>query len=359
MGRDAPTVGGMTFLAARTTVPAPSPTAPAHPAGTGQPTPRNPRRWSPGAATSTDSWAAGGAGAPGAPGVRVQVRGATATRKGRVVGLGQMLVSTVSGQSGAALGASAFPLIGPVGVVALRQLVTATVLVPAVRPRLHGRSRAQWLLALGLVVVFSVMNLSLYLAVERLGLGLAVTIEFLGPLAVAILGSRRRVDLACALLAGVGVVVLTNPGPTTDVAGILLALAAAAAWAGYILLNRAVGQQFSGLDGPALASGLTALAWLPVAAWWFSQHPLTWHALALAAGCALLASVVPYAFDVLALRRVPAPVFGTFASVNPVIAALMGWLVLHQSLDAHEWAGIALIVASNALVSARGLRHPH
>lgn len=353
MGRDAPTVGGMSLLAARTTVPAPSPTAPAHPAGTGHPTSKNPGRWLPGAATSADSWAAGGAGGAEAPGARV--RAASTTRKDRAVGLGQMLVSTVSGQSGAALGASAFPLIGPVGVVALRQLVTATVLVPAVRPRLRGRSRTQWLLALGLVVVFSVMNLSLYLAVERLGLGLAVTIEFLGPLAVAILGSRRRLDLACALLAGVGVVVLTNPGPTTDVTGILLALAAAAAWAGYILLNRAVGQQFSGLDGPALASGLTALAWLPVAAWWFSQHPLTWHALALAAGCALLASVVPYAFDVLALRRVPAPVFGTFASVNPVIAALMGWLVLHQSLDVNEWAGIALIVASNALVSARGL----
>lgn len=329
----------MSLLAARTTMPAPSPTTPARPAGValGNPVPHHRT-------------------APGSD-IRVCDVGAPTT-KGRAVGIGLMLGGTVSGQAGAALGASAFPLIGPVGVVALRQLVTAAVLVPAVRPRVRGRSRTQWLLALGLVAVFSVMNLSLYLAVERLGLGLAVTIEFLGPLAVAILGSRRQLDLACAVLAGIGVVVLTNPGPTTDVVGIGLALAAAAAWAAYILFNRAVGQRFSGLDGPALASGLTALAWLPVAAWWFSQHPLTWHALALAAGCAVLASLVPYVVDVLALRRVPAPMFGTFASINPVWAALMGWLVLHQTLDVNEWVGIALIVASNAVVSARGLR-PH
>lgn len=326
----------MSLLAARSTMPAPSPTPPAHPAGlVGNPSaPSTPARGSD---------------------IRVTTAG-TPTTKDRAVGIGLMLGGTVSGQAGAALGATAFPLIGPVGVVALRQLVTAAVLVPTVRPRIRGRSREQWLLALGLVAVFSVMNLSLYLAVERLGLGLAVTIEFLGPLAVAILGSRRRLDLACAVLAGVGVVVLTNPGPTTDVVGIALALAAAATWAAYILLNRAVGQQFSGLDGPALASGLTALAWLPVAAWWFTQHPLTWHALALGAGCAILASLVPYVVDVLALRRVPAPMFGTFASINPVWAALMGWLVLHQTLDVNEWVGIALIVASNAVVSARGLR---
>lgn len=327
----------MSLLAARTTMPAPSPTTPAHPADVvvGNPS-----------ATP---------GTPAGSDIRVSDVGAPTT-KDRAVGIGLMLGGTVSGQAGAALGATAFPLIGPVGVVALRQLVTAAVLVPAVRPRLRGRTRSQWLLALGLVAVFSVMNLSLYLAVERLGLGLAVTIEFLGPLAVAILGSRRRLDLACAVLAGVGVVVLTNPGPTTDVVGIALALAAAAAWAAYILLNRAVGQQFSGLDGPALASGLTALVWLPVAAWWFSQHPLTWPALALAAGCAILASLVPYVVDVHALRRVPAPMFGTFASINPVFAALLGWLVLHQTLDVNEWVGIALIVASNAVVSARGLR---
>jgi len=338
----------MSLLAARTTPHAPSPSAPSPSA----PAPSAPAPI-PAGPSADASPARSGAGPsaaltlahPPAPGARE-----------RAVGIGLMLGGTVSGQAGAALGASAFPLVGPVGVVAVRQLVTAAVLVPAVRPRLRGRARTQWLLALGLVAVFSVMNLSLYLAVERLGLGLAVTIEFLGPLAVAIGGSRRRADLACAVLAGVGVVVLTRPGPTTDVVGLALALAAATAWAAYILLNRAVGRQFSGLEGPALASALTATAWLPVALWWFAGHPLTWHALALAAGCAVLSSLVPYVVDVLALRRVPAPMFGTFASLNPVWAAVLGWLVLRQSLDVHEWVGIAIIVASNAVVSARGLR---
>ncbi|MGP7959277.1 EamA family transporter [Sanguibacter sp. A247] len=274
----------------------------------------------------------------------------------RAIGIGLMLVGTATGQTGAALGAKAFPLIGPVGVVALRQLVTAAILVPAVRPRVRGRNRAQWLTVLGLVLVFSVMNLTLYLAVERLGLGLAVTIEFLGPLAVAIFGSRKRLDLACAVLAGVGVVVLTMPGPTTDVVGLALALTAAAAWGAYILLNRAIGQRFAGLEGPALASGVTALLWLPIAAWWFAHHALTWHAFALAAGCAVLASLVPYVVDVLALRRVSAPAFGTFASLSPVWAALMGWLVLSEALAVNEWVGIGLIVASNAVTSAHGLR---
>ena len=142
-----------------------------------------------------------------------------------------MLASSASNQAGAALGAMAFPTIGPVGVVAS----------PPVRhrprpdadratPKFRGLRRDQWWPILGLVVVFSVMNLSLYAAIDRIGLALAVTLEFLGPLTVAIASSRRVLDLACAVLAGVGVVVLTNPGPTTDVLGIALALLAATAW---------------------------------------------------------------------------------------------------------------------------------
>lgn len=279
-----------------------------------------------------------------------------ATGRERGVGIALMLASSASGQTGAALGASAFPLIGPVGVVAVRQLVTALVLVPAVRPRLRGLRREQWLPILGLVAVFSVMNLSLYLAIERIGLGLAVTVEFLGPFALAILGSRRVRDLVCAIVAGLGVVVLAKPGPTTDVVGLALAGIAAAAWAAYILLNRAVGRSLPGLQGPALASAGTALLWLPLAIVWFSTHPPTARGLALAAACAVLASLIPYVADVLALRRVPAPVFGTFASVSPVWAALAGWLVLDQVLEVNEWFGIGLIVGSNVVVVARGRR---
>lgn len=196
------------------------------------------------------------------------------------------------------------------------------------------------------------MNVCLYAAVDRIGLGLAVTLEFLGPLTVAIAGSRRAIDACCALVAGVGVVVLTNPGPTADMVGIGLGLVAATAWGCYILLNRSLGRQLPGLQGTAVASLVTAAVWIPVAIAWFAAHPPTAGALGLAVVCGLLCSVVPYVADLLALRRIPAPVFGTFASINPVWAALAGWVILQQTLAPNEWLGIALIAAANLVVTA-------
>ncbi|WP_440713910.1 EamA family transporter [Gordonia sp. FQ] len=271
---------------------------------------------------------------------------------GQAAGIAMMLGSAASAQTGAAVGALAFPAIGPVGVVAVRQMLTALVLVPLVRPRFRALTRSQWLPVLGLGLVFAVMNLSLYASIERIGLGLAMTLEFVGPLTVAIAGSRRALDLGCACVAAVGVLVLTSPGPATDVLGISLALVAAAAWASYILLNRSLGRQLPGLHGTALASAITAGLWLPIAVAWFAYHPPTLHAVLLAAACCVLASIIPYAVDALALRRVPTSMFGIFTSVNPVLAALAGWIVLGQALALHEWIGILLIVASSAAVSA-------
>jgi len=287
-----------------------------------------------------------------APAVGTRLSAATATPRQRGAGVAMMLASSASNQTGAALGAMAFPVIGPVGVVAVRQFVTAIVLAPLVRPRLRGLRRDQWAPILGLVAVFSVMNLSLYTAIDRVGLGLAVTLEFLGPLTVAIAGSRRVLDLACAVLAGAGVVVLTNPGPTTDLVGIALALLAATAWGSYILLNRSVGQRLPGLQGTAVASLLTAAVWAPIAVVWFAFHVPTAAVVALAVACGLMSSIVPYVADLLTLRRVPAPMFGTFTSLNPVWAALAGWVLLHQALEVNEWIGIVLIVLSNVVVSA-------
>ncbi|MBO0677485.1 EamA family transporter [Mycolicibacterium sp. S2-37] len=267
-----------------------------------------------------------------------------------------MLSSSASNQTGAALGAMAFASVGAVGVVAVRQLVTALVLVPIVRPRLRGLSRDKWLPILGLAAVFGLMNLSLYAAIDRIGLGLAVTLEFLGPLAVAIVSSRRLPDIVCAVFAGIGVAVLTGPGPTTDFLGVGLALLAAMGWGSYVLLNRTVGQRLPGLQGTAAASAVSALVWCPVAGVWFATHIPTANGLALAAACGLMSSIAPYIADLLALRRVAAHMFGTFASVNPVWAALAGWLLLGQTLDVHEWLGIGFIVVSNAVVSAQSGR---
>ncbi|WP_225735831.1 EamA family transporter [Gulosibacter chungangensis] len=135
-----------------------------------------------------------------------------------------------------------------------------------------------------------------------------------------------------------------------------LALLAAAAWAAYILLNRSLGRQLPGLQGTAAASVLTAAAWTPIAAVWFVFHLPTAESILLAVACGVLSSVIPYAADLLSLRRVPASVFSTLTSVNPVWAALAGWILLQQALQLYEWVGIGLIVLSDALVSASGLR---
>ena len=205
-------------------------------------------------------------------------------------GVALMLTSSASNQAGAALGAMAFPTIGPVGVVAVRQIVAAIILTLTVRPKFRGLRKDQWLPILGLVVVLSVMNLTLYEAIERIGLGLAVTLEFLGPLTVAVASSRRASDIACAALAGVGVMVLTNPGSTTDLIGVSLALLAATAWGLYILLNRTIGQRLPGLQGTAVASTVAGAAWAPIAIAWFAFRPIL-TAIILAVGGAIAFAV--------------------------------------------------------------------
>jgi inner membrane transporter RhtA len=291
-----------------------------------------------------------------APSGGQQLSAATATSRQRGAGIALMFTSSASNQAGAALGAMAFPVIGPIGVVAVRQLVTAVVLTPLVRPTLLGLRKDQWWPILGLVVVFSVMNLSLYAAIDRIGLGLAVTLEFLGPLTVAIVGSRRLPDLACAVLTGVGVVVLTSPGPTTDVIGLAMALLAATAWGCYILLNRTLGQRLPGLHGTTVASIVTAIIWTPIAVVWFAWHAPTAAAVGLAVACGLLSSIVPYVADLVTLRRVPARMFGTVTGISPVWAALAGWVLLSQALDLNEWVGIGLIVLSHVLALAAAPR---
>lgn len=264
-------------------------------------------------------------------------------------GVALMLGSGLSNQVGASLGALAFPVLGPAGVVSVRQWVAAVVLLTAGRPRLRSFTAAQWRLVLALAAVFATMNLTLYLAIDRIGLGLAVTLEFLGPLTVALAGTRRRLDLLCALAAASAVVVLTRPRPSTDYLGIALALVAAVCWGCYILLNRAVGHRLPGLQGSAAAAGVSGLLYLPIGLTVLYLHPPTVTALLCALAAGILSSAVPFLSDLLALRRVPARFFGVFMSVNPVFAALVGLLVLGQHLDHLAWLAIAVIVGANAV----------
>jgi inner membrane transporter RhtA len=264
-------------------------------------------------------------------------------------GVATMLGSAASNQVGAAIGAHAFPVIGPAGVVVVRQFVAAAVLLPAARPNLRRLTWSQWWPALLLGVVFAVMNLSLYSAIARIGLGLAVTLEVLGPLAVALLGSRTRLDLLCALGAGLGVYVLVLPGPASDFLGIGLGLLAAACWASYIVLNRVLGRRLTGLQAPALGTSVSALLYLPVAVVLIVRGDFFGLAVWYAVAAGVLSSVIPYAADLIALRTVPPRFFGLFMSVHPVLAALAGLVFLGQWLRPHEWAGITVVIAVNAV----------
>jgi inner membrane transporter RhtA len=166
---------------------------------------------------------------------------------------------------------------------------------------------------------------------------------------VALSASRRALDLGCAVVAAAGVVALTRPQPATDYLGIGFGLVAAACWASYILLNRSVGSRLPGVEGPAVAAGLSGLLFVPVGIVMLVRQPLTPGALWCAAAAGLLSSVVPFLVDMLALRRVPAGFFGIFMSVNPVLAATAGLVFLGQELGAVEWAAIAAIVAANTV----------
>jgi inner membrane transporter RhtA len=196
------------------------------------------------------------------------------------------------------------------------------------------------------------MNLSLYTAIDRIGLATAVTLEVLGPLTLALAGSRTRFDLLCAVAAGAGVVVLVQPGPARDSAGSGCALLAAAGWAAYILLNRVLGARVPGIQATAVATTVSALGYLPVAVTLGLQGRFGTAGLAYAAGAGVLSSL-PYALDLIALRRVPARFFGMFMSVHPVLAALAGLVLLGQALEPHEWAGGTIVIGVLAL---NGLR---
>ena len=267
---------------------------------------------------------------------------------GRLTGVATMTGSSLSNQIGAAVGSLAFPVIGPVGVVTVRQYVAAAVLAAVARPRLRSFTWRQWWPVLLLGVVFGTMNLSLYSAINRIGLGLAVTLEFLGPLTVALAATRRRRDLCCAVIAAAGVVTLMRPRPSADYVGMGLALLAATCWASYILLNRTVGRRLPGAEGSAAAGMVSALMFLPVGVVLVLQQPLGAQAVGCAVVAGVLSSAVPYLADLFTLRRVPAQAFGLFMSVNPVLAAVVGWIGLGQHLRWAEWASIGAIVAANA-----------
>jgi inner membrane transporter RhtA len=258
-------------------------------------------------------------------------------------------------QVGSAIAAKVFGEAGPAGVVFLRLAVAAIVLGVLARPSLRGLTRTQIRLAIGFGAVMAAMNLSFYEALDRLPLGIAVTIEFAGPLGVAIAFSRRRLDLAWAALAAVGIVVLAHPGgQAINVTGLVFVLIAASCWAAYILLAQRVGEHFDGADGITLAMAAAAL--MAVVPGVIGAGSALGHVrvLGLGAAVAMLSSAIPYTLEVEALRRIPTRVFGVLMSLEPAVATLAGFVVLGQALGVLDLVAIVLVVVASIGASLAG-----
>ena len=271
----------------------------------------------------------------------------------RAVAVGLVVIASASPQVGAVIAVTLFDRLGPAGAAFLRLAFAAIVLLLIWRPRLAGDLR----LAAAFGIALGLMNLSFYEAISRIPLGVAVTIEFSGPLLVAVIGSRRPLDVVWVALAAVGIVLLVGPGGgTVDPVGVGFALAAATCWMAYIYLNKRIGAAFAGGSGLALAMAVGALIVLPAgviqAGDALAQPSLLGSALVVA----LASSVVPYSLELEALRRLPAAVFGVLMSVDPAIAAVAGFVVLHQALGARDVVAIAMVVVASAGAASLGHR---
>jgi inner membrane transporter RhtA len=268
----------------------------------------------------------------------------------RPVAVAMVLAASGSLQVGAAFAVTLFDELGPGGAAFLRLAFAAIVLWAIWRPRLVGDLR----LAGAFGVALGLMNWSFYQAIDRIPLGVAVTIEFAGPLAVAVIGSRRPLDGLWIVLAAAGILLLADPGGgSVDGLGVLFALTAAVCWAAYIHLSQRTGRAFPGGSGLALAMVVGALVVAPAGfiqgGGALAEPDLLGSALVVA----LASSVLPYSLELEALRRLPAAVFGVLMSLEPAVAALAGLVVLGQDLGARELLAIAMVVVASAGATLR------
>ncbi|MFB3978516.1 EamA family transporter [Microbacterium proteolyticum] len=259
-----------------------------------------------------------------------------------------VLIGLTCQEVGASFAVMLFPQTGPLGIVMLRLVFSALLLLAIARPRLRGHSPAAWRSVSWFGVVLASMNGLFYLALERLPLGVTVTIEVLGPLALSIITASGVGRWLWAGLALAGVVALGAGGwDRLDPLGVLFALAAAVSWALYILASARVGREFPRLDGLALAMTVGAVLALPFGVAQAGEVLLRGEILALGAAVALLSSTVPYALELIALRRLPASAFAIMMSLGPATASVAGFLLLGQHLSWLELCGIALVIAAS------------
>ncbi|PYQ29542.1 MAG: EamA family transporter [Acidobacteria bacterium] len=258
-----------------------------------------------------------------------------------------VLLGIVSVQVGSALAKQLFSAVGSFGTVALRLFFAATVLMLLWRPSLRIDRRA-WTVVLSYGVILGTMNLCFYLSLARIPLGIAVTIEFLGPLAVAVAGSRRWLDAFWALLAAGGVVLLMEGRGDVNLVGFLFALAAGTCWGLYILVGAALGRHTTEGNGLALGMVIAALVAVPFGVIHSGAALIQPRVLIAGFGVALLSSVIPYSLELEALRKIPPRVFGILMSLEPAMAALIGLLILRESLHWTQWIAVLCVMAASA-----------
>ena len=265
-----------------------------------------------------------------------------------------VLAAVISVQFGGALAATLVPMVGVFGSVTLRLSIAAAVLLAMVRPRVRARTAQDWLVVGTFGVVLALMNLCFYGSLARIPIGVAVTVEFIGPLVLATVLSHRSRDLLAVAGAAVGVALISgvtsSPSMKIDLAGLGLALAAGASWAAYIVFSSRTGARFAQLDGLAIAMTIAAALVAPVGLVGGGAGLWTPDTLWRGGAIALLSSVLPYSLELIALRRLAAHVFGILLSVEPAVAALAGWIVLDQHLRVVQLVGMACVVAASALV---------
>jgi inner membrane transporter RhtA len=266
----------------------------------------------------------------------------------RATSIGLVIGAVASIQLGAAVATTLFDELGPTGAVLLRTGFAAVILVAVWRPELPRRASEPLRDAVLLGVALAAMNLSFYAALDRIPLGIAVTLEFTGPFAVAVAGSRRASDLLWVGLAAVGILLLSPLRGSLDSLGAAFALVAGACWAAYIVLTARVGRAFRGGRGLALAMGVAAIVLLPVGVAGAGQELARPGPLAVGLAVAVLSSAIPYSLELEALRRIRRGTFGVLMSLEPAVAALVGLAVLGQGLRPTEVVAIALVVAASA-----------
>jgi inner membrane transporter RhtA len=259
-------------------------------------------------------------------------------------------------QVGLALAVGLFDRIGPEGAAWLRLAWAGVIVLVLVRPRPHDLSRRGLLAGVALGVVTAGVTMLFMAAVARLPLGTASALEFLGPLGVAVARSRGARTLAWPVLAGVGVLLLTEPWRgSVDLAGVALALGAATCWAAYILLTQAVGDELTGLDGLAVSLPVAGVV-ATVVAGPGAFPSMTWELAAVGLGLAILLPVVPFSLEMLALRRLTTSAFGTLMSLEPAIALVMGLVLLHQVPGLWPVLGVGFVVAAGIGAERTGAR---